>query len=128
MQQNPPNTQEGRLERLSSATRLPIDVGGNPIPAIQLNGDKAHHLTAGAVSTRNTIPFSKYTSIISLFVEGTGEGIYLQFGDNTVTVTNASHHFPAGVYYNFALKDGVTNLAVLRKGSADQTVHISECY
>ena len=128
MQQNPPNTQEGRLERLRNVTRLPIDAGGNPIPAIMLNGDKAHHLTAASTNSRNTVPFDKYTSVISVFVEGSGEGIYMKFGDVTAEATSASHHFPAGVYYNFSLKEGITHLAVLRKGSTDQTVHISECF
>lgn len=128
MESNAPNTVEGRLLRLKTVTRMPTDAGGNPIPAIQLREDKAHHLTAGAAATRNTTAFDKYTSVISLFVEGTGEGIYLRFGDSTVTATNASHHFPTGVYYNFALKEGVTHVSVLRKGTTDQVVHISECY
>lgn len=128
MQQNPANTHEERIERLKNVTRLPIDAGGNPIPAIMLNDDKAHHLTAGSTSSRNTKAFDKNTRIISVFVEGLGEGIYMKFGDETVAATAASHHFPASTYYNFALKDGVTHLAVLRKGSTDQTVHISECY
>lgn len=128
MESNAPNTKEGRIQRLQNVTRMPIDAGGNPIPAIQLNGDKAHHLTAGATASKNTVPFDKYTSVVSVFVEGSGEGIYMKFGDSSVTATSASHHFPAGVYYNFALKEGVTHLSVLRKGSSDQTVHISECY
>lgn len=129
MQQNPPNTQEGRLERLRNVTRLPIDAGGNPIPAICLPaGRGAHHLTAASSASRNTVAFSPYTSIVSFFVEGSGEGVYFDFGDATVTATTASHHFPAGVYYNFALKEGMTHVSVLRKGSTDQTVHISECY
>ena len=128
MKPNAPNTPEGRVDRLKRVTRMPIDAGGNAIPAICLSENRAHHLTAGSSNSRNTVPFDAYTSIISVYVEGSGEGIYMKFGDVTATATSASHHFPAGVYYNFALKEGMTHLAVLRKGSTDQTVHISECY
>ena len=128
MKPNAPNTPEGRLERLKRVTRMPIDAGGNGIPAICLSEDRAHHLTAGSSASKNTKAFDDYTSILSVFVEGSGEGIYLKFGDSTVVATTASHHFPAGVYYNFALKEGMTHMSVLRKGSSNQTVHISECY
>jgi hypothetical protein len=116
-----------QIDRIANATRMPTDMGGNPIPALMLYDDKAHHLTAGETSSTNTVPFNDNTSVIALYVSG-DDGIYIQFGDSTVTATSSSHFFPAGIYYNFALHEQITHVAVLRAGSTDQTVHISECH
>jgi len=108
-------------------TIMPKDDDNNPIPALRLKDGASHKILATNTSTKNAVPFSLETKVISVF---TTQNIYLEFGDDTVSASVTSHFFPAGVYYDFAIN---TNkhakdlyMAVLKEGASDATVYISE--
>lgn len=108
------------------STYLPLDERKNAIPALRMNGDKAHTISISSSSTRNSTAFDDQTHVISLYAT---EDIYLRFGDSSVTATSSDHFFPAGVYYDVSLGDEAnghaTHIAVLRV-SGDGTLYISE--
>lgn len=114
------------VERLQKAPRLELDAGGNPIPCMSNRPGKAHHITAGATHARNTKPFDPATRVIGIFADG-GD-VYIEFGGSNVQATNTTHWFPGDLYYNFTLREGVTHVSVLRAGSSDVPVHISEMW
>lgn len=107
-------------------TLLPLDNRDQPIPAMRLKTAGAHTIAASGTAARNATAFDADTRVISIYAT---VPVYLKFGDNTVTATNAAHYFPSGVYYDFAIGGGasghythVSALAVSSSGS----VYISE--
>jgi len=107
-------------------TTLPRDSDNTPIPALGLNPNGAHSLSAGNSATRNAIAFDADTRIISLY---STTPIFMAFGDATVTATSSDHYFPAGLYFDFAIGGDKTMhspyLSVLAE-SGTGTVYISE--
>lgn len=108
-------------------TLLPRDSENNVIPAIRLKSPGAHSIAATATSARNSTAFASDTQIISLYAS---VPVYVKFGTSSVTASSGDHYFPAGVYYDFSIGGGkvnhYTHVAVLRVGSTDGTVYISE--
>ena len=110
------------------STLMPTDQNNNPIPALRLKDAGAHKITSSAVSARNATAFSDETQIVSLYAT---QGVYIKFGDATVTATTSDHYFPAGVYYDFAIGGGgdstahKTHIAVLQESTAGD-VYLSE--
>lgn len=108
-------------------TLLPRDSENNIIPAVRLKDGAAHTITATASSARNSAAFSSDTQVISLYAT---VPVRLKFGGSGVTATAGDHYFPAGVYYDISIGGGKVGhypyLAVLRDGSSDGVVHISE--
>lgn len=108
-------------------TLMPTDDNNNPIPALRLKDAGAHSVAATATTARNPNPFTAGTQIVSLYAT---VPVYVKFGNSTVTATTSDHYFPEGVYYDFAIGgDGqsqFTNVAVLRAGTIDGTVYLSE--
>lgn len=110
-------------------TLLPRDDDNNIIPAMRLLDGGAHSIAASATSNRNASAFASTTRVVSVYATGP---VFLRFGKDSVTATASDHHYPDGVYYDFALSGGIsgksihyTHLAVL---AADEncTVYISE--
>ncbi len=93
---------------------------------MRLRVGRAHSISAGATSARNTTAFQDDTQVVSVYAD---VPVYINFGGSTVTATTSDHYFPAGVYYDIAIGGGrtghYTHMAVLRV-SADGTVRISE--
>lgn len=108
-------------------TTLPSDAFGNPIPALSLKDGGAHNIVVSASSARNAVPFSSSTKVISVFAT---VDVRIKFGGSTVTATAADHFFPANIYYDFAInadpQNPITNIAVLRDGTTDGKVYLSE--
>lgn len=107
-------------------TLMPTDQNNNPIPALRLRDGGAHKITATTTSARNSTAFDSETQIVSLCAT---VGVYIKFGNSSVTATTSDHYFPPNTYYDFAIGgDGSahrTHVAVLRE-STDGTVYISE--
>lgn len=107
-------------------TFLPRDHDNNPIPALRVKRDAAHHLTVSGSSTRNTTAFDEDTKIIGLYAD---VPVYIAFGDETVTATISDHYFPAGLYYDIAIRSekggSYSHMAVIC-ADEDGTLHISE--
>jgi hypothetical protein len=109
------------------STLLPKDDDNNPIPALRLRDGAAHKIIANDIVANNSTAFNQDTKVISVYAT---EDIYLEFGDISIVTTNASHFFPAGIYYDFAInnckqaKD--THIALLKAGANNATVYISE--
>ncbi|MFA7277098.1 MAG: hypothetical protein WC043_09895 [Pseudobdellovibrionaceae bacterium] len=110
-------------------TLLPTDDNNNPIPALRLKDGGAHTITASSSSTRNTSAFGSDTLILSLYAS---VPVYIRFGNASVTATSSDHYFPSGIYYDVAIGgDGSvqqTHIAVLRAGTSDGTIYLSEKY
>lgn len=108
-------------------TLLPRDSENNVIPAVRLKGQSAHAINATAASARNITAFADDTQIISVYAT---VPVRLRFGDDSVSAVATDHYFPAGVYYDFSIGGGKVNhyshLAILREGSTDGVVYISE--
>ncbi len=113
------------LKEKTMSTLLPRDSDDNIIPALRL-GAGAHQVSATGTSARNATAFNADTRVVSVYAT---QPVTIKFGDSSVTATNTSHYFPAGVYYDFAIGGGHTahntHLAVLAV-SASGTVYISE--
>jgi hypothetical protein len=111
------------------STLLPLDDDHRVIPALRLKPGGAHALPAGAASVRNAQPFAPDTRIIGVYATGP---VYVRTGNATVTATAtaADHYFPEGVYYDLSMGDDRqgrhTHIAVLRAGTADCTLYLSE--
>lgn len=109
------------------ATLLPKDSENNVIPAVRLKPDGAHTINATATSARNAVAFAADTQVISFYAT---VPVYMKFGGASVSATSADHYFPAGVYYDFSIGGGkvshYTHVAVLRVGSSDGVVYVSE--
>lgn len=109
------------------ATLMPTDDNNNPIPALRLKDGGAHSILATAASARNANAFSSGTQIVSIYAT---VPVYVKFGGVGVTATTSDHYFPDGIYYDFAIGgDGqtqFTNVAVLRAGTTDGAVYLSE--
>lgn len=118
---------QANVNRMVDAIKLPLDAGGNPIPAVAIRPGGSHNITAGSATGTNTTPFRDDTVIVSVFVDG-DDGVFMEFGDSSVEATSSSHFFPGKIYYDFALKKGWTHVAVLRADATDQEVYISEKY
>lgn len=109
-------------------TLLPTDADNNVIPALRLADGRAHNISATAIATRNNVPFSDETTIISLYAT---VPVYIKFGDATVTATTNDHYFPANFYYDIAITAGSGKtahdayLSVL-KTDDDGVVYVSE--
>lgn len=105
---------------------LPQDKDGNPVPAIRLKDEGAHTMSVSGIAARNGTAFDPETRIISVFAT---EPVFVKFGDETVTATNADHYFPANVYYDFAIggdKVGqYSHISAIAAGAAGN-VYISE--
>lgn len=108
-------------------TLLPRDSENNIIPAVRLKASGAHSIAATASSARNSTAFAEDTNIISVYAT---VPVCLKFGTSGVTAAATDHYFPAGVYYDFSIGGGkinhYTHVAVIRSGSTDGTVYISE--
>ena len=108
-------------------TLLPRDSENNVIPAVRLKASGAHTINATASSARNATGFASDTQVISLYAT---VAVYVKFGTSSVTATSSDHYFPAGTYYDFSIGGGKVNhytyVAVLRVGSTDGTVYVSE--
>lgn len=108
-------------------TILPQDTFDRPIPALRLKPGAAHSIAAGASSARNSTGFGDTTRIISLYAT---IPVFLRFGGSGVTAAPTDHYFPDGLYYDVAIGgDEATqykHVAVIRAGSTDGTVYISE--
>lgn len=108
-------------------TLLPLDGANHVIPAIRLKSSGAHSIAATASSACNTTAFADDTQIISLYAT---VPVYIKFGTSGVSATSSDHYFPAGIYYDLSVGGGAvshyTHLAVLRVGSEDGMVYISE--
>lgn len=107
-------------------TTLPRDSDNTPIPALRMKPLGAHQISASGTSARNTTAFNDNTRVVSVYSTG---GLYIAFGDNTVTATTSDHYFPAGLYYDIAIGGDKTlhtpHIAVLAE-SGTATVYISE--
>ena len=109
-------------------TLLPKDADNNIIPALRLREGAAHTINATASSARNSTAFNAGTKIISLYAT---DGVFVEFGDNTVTASSSTHFFPGGVYYDVAISGGTGKgphsayMAAIAAGD-DCTVYISE--
>lgn len=102
-------------------TLLPQDSNNHPIPALSLKDGAAHSISASSTaSTRNSVAFAADSVVISLYAD---VPVYLAFGDATIDATTNDHYFPAGLYYDFAIKN--THVAV-RAAAGNGTVYISE--
>lgn len=108
-------------------TLLPRDSENNVIPAVRLKPSGAHSVAVTATSARNSTAFNAETQVISLYAT---VPVYVKFGTSSVTATSSDHYFPAGVYYDFSIGGGkvnhYTHVAVLRVGSIDGIVYVSE--
>ncbi|MCM2342970.1 MAG: hypothetical protein NDJ24_00245 [Alphaproteobacteria bacterium] len=108
-------------------TLLPRDSENNIIPAVRLKDSAAHSINATTSSARNATAFATDTRIISLYAT---VPVRLKFGDASVTASASDHYFPAGVYYDVSIGGGKVGhypyLAILREGSSDGVVYISE--
>lgn len=107
-------------------TILPLDINGNPIPAIRLKNGGAHAISVTATSARNSTAFDSTTELVSLHATGP---VFVKFGDSSVTATTSDHYFPAGIYYDFAIGGDASkqysHIAVLR-ADTDCTLYVSE--
>jgi hypothetical protein len=108
-------------------TYLPRDDDNFPIPALRLKATGgAHAISATASTARNATAFDGETRVVSLYAT---DGVYVRFGDDTVTATTSDHYFPSGVYYDFAIGGGktgqFTHIAALR-ANADCMLYVSE--
>ncbi|MBI1326467.1 MAG: hypothetical protein GC136_02385 [Alphaproteobacteria bacterium] len=109
-------------------TYLPTDANNNPIPALRLKATGgAHIIAATASSARNSTAFDSATQIVSLYAT---VPVYVRFGSSSVEAANTDHYFPDSTYYDFAIggedTKQFTHVAVLRAGSEDGSVYISE--
>jgi len=84
-------------------TLLPKDADNNVIPALRLKDGGAHNISIGSVAARNASAFEEQTKVIGIYAT---VGMYVKFGDNTVSATTSDHYFPAGLYYNIAISSG----------------------
>jgi hypothetical protein len=109
---------------MSNPTTMPLDRNNNPIPALRLSGDKAHTLTAGAVSSKNITAFDADTRVVMVtpLIDVT-----VRFGGASVVAASTDHYLLGGIPYQFAVEPAFTPyLAVLRVGATDGAVKISE--
>lgn len=108
------------------STFLPQDSNDYPIPALRLKNGGAHAVASSASSARNGAAFDASTRIVSLYATN---GVYVKFGDASVSATSSDHYFPAGVYYDVSIGGDktahYTHVAVLA-ADGDGTVYISE--
>lgn len=109
---------------MNTPTTMPIDRNNYPIPALSLSSDKAHSLTAGAVSSKNTTPFNSGTRVVMVTPM---TDVIVRFGDGSVVAVATDHYLLGGIPYHFAVDPLATPyLAVLRAGVSDGVVKISE--
>lgn len=84
-------------------------------------------IAATNASARNATGFAADTQVVSLYAT---VPVYVKFGTSAVAATSSDHYFPAGVYYDFSIGGGkvnhYTHVAVLRVGSSDGAVYVSE--
>jgi len=108
-------------------TRLPTDANNNPISALRLCTDGAHAVAVSGNSARNTVAFNAETRVISLYAT---TDVYIKFSGNASDgATSASHFFPAGIYYDFAIGDprnGNYRYIHALRVSADGMIYVSE--
>lgn len=108
-------------------TIFPLDANNHPIPALRLKSGGAHSINAGAVSARNAQAFSGGTQVVSVYAT---VPVFIRMGDSAVNASASDHYFPEGVYYDFAVGGAAaahcTHIAVLRAGTTDGKVYISE--
>lgn len=109
------------------APKQPLDANQNPIPALALKPTGAHTIAANAGVTRNAVAFPFTTKVVSIYAT---VPVFIQFGASDVTASPSTHYFPDGVYYDFAInaeqESAITHLAVIRAGTTDGTVYVSE--
>ncbi len=107
-------------------TLLPQDSNDNPIPALRLKQNKAHKITVGPTSTRNSTAYEADTQIVSLY---SNVDTYISCGDASITATTSDHFLPAGIYYDISIGGDhsahYTHIAALQVSSAG-TLYISE--
>lgn len=107
--------------------KQPLDANLNPIPVLALKPSGAHTIAAASGVNRNAVAFPPTTKVVSVYAT---VPVFIQFGLSDVNASAASHYFPDGIYYDFALnaeaESVVTHLAVIRAGTTDGTVYVSE--
>lgn len=109
---------------MTSPTTMPTDRNNYPIPALSLSSDRAHSLTAGAVSSKNATPFNSETRVIMVTPM---TDVIVRFGGAGVVAVATDHYLLGGIPYHFAVDPLTTPyLAVLRAGVSDGVVKISE--
>ena len=110
-----------------SKPKMPTDANDNPIPALALRNGGSHTIAVTATSAKNTNPFPSTTKVVSVYAT---VDVFIEFGNSSITASPADHFFPAGLYYDFAINQDeestVTNIAVVRAGTTDGTVYLSE--
>ncbi len=107
-------------------TLLPQDSNDNPIPALRLKPNSAHKISIGASSARNAIAFDNETRIIGLYSD---VGVFISFGDSSITATTNDHYLPANTYYDLSIGGDhsmhYTHIAAIQETSSG-TLYISE--
>ena len=108
-------------------TTLPEDSAGNPIPCLGVLPAGGQKVAVTAASARTAVDFKKDTQVVSLYAT---EGMYLEFGDATVTaLTTTSFFFAKGIYKDIAVNDRNENkmlrVAAIR-ATADGVLYVHE--
>lgn len=107
-------------------TTLPRDSDNTPIPALRLNPNGSHRISATSTAARNTTAFDDNTRVISVYATN---DVYIQFGDSAINATATGHFFPKGLYYDFAIggdKTLQTQYLSVLAASSDCDVYVSE--
>lgn len=104
-------------------TALPFDANGNPMPALRLRNPGGAHTINATASSAASGTFNSETRVVSVYAT---VPVYLRFGGDSPVAATTDHYFPAGIYYDFAVDEATRKLAVLREGSTDGKVYISE--
>ena len=104
---------------------LPIDGAGYPIPALGYLDGGARTVTVTSSSNRTSSTFATTTDVISVCAT---VDCFIRLGSNTVTAANTDHFLPANLYQDIAITPTTKDryLAVIRAGSTDGTLYISE--
>jgi hypothetical protein len=111
------------------AYKMPKDFTGAPIPVLSLKSGGGQKISFTGTSARNSTAFEPDTRnankggiVIGIYAD---QGCYIEIGDITVTAnTTTSHYFPAGFYYDIALDNSQTHIAVISDG-VDGTFYTS---
>lgn len=103
---------------------MPLDVRGNPVPALGYLDGGDFVLAITTLSARNAAPFNTQTRVISVYAT---VPCFIRLGNNTVTATSGDHFIPDGTYLDIAVGPNTKDrhLAVIH-ASADGTLYISE--
>lgn len=110
-------------------TIMPRDKNSNPIPVLSFKEtDGAHQVNITSSSNRNTTAFNSECYVITIVAT---VNCFIEQGmDNTVTSSTSRHYIPSGIPFDIEIGGGKVDhrpyLAVIRAGSTDGTLYISE--